>query len=350
MRHLKISISFLLIALLLCGCGHITPREAWPAGRALFLLSADPLAAPSAGETEERVVWVKDTEQERNMKTGEMILWQHNCQINQDGLLIEDYAVSEDNSRDPHIWKYQYDGNGNCTLEVEIQDWNAQGTFRVFDEEGRLLVDGPLCGMEDEEWLSSEEELRNMETTVEDPAQYEMIKSRYDLYMQFHSEMSFMLEGEQITAHIFPQWLYQYEYDNTGKLIRCLRLAINPEADKTILYDYETTANGSTRSCYTYQGGALVAQTRFYYDGEGREIRWEQLDEQGIPFIRRDKTYDSFGNLTELAIVRTATPSERIQYTYDENGNVLTEKKYDFSWREDIPSETHEYTYKALSY
>lgn len=350
MRHLKISIPFLLIALLLCGCGHITPREAWPAGRALFLLSADPLAAPSAGETEERVVWVKDTEQERNMKTGEMILWQHNCQINQDGLLIEDYAVSEDNSRDPHIWKYQYDGNGNCTLEVEIQDWNAQGTFRVFDEEDVLLMEGPVWGYDEEEGLAMEEDFKSAGHEEVGTDKSTTIKARCALFLQCSTVLSLPIDGEYEKLYIFPGWIYQYEYDGAGKVIRGQNLAVNPDVDKTILYDYETTANGSTRSCYTYQGGALVAQTRFYYDGEGREIRWEQLDEQGAPFSWRDRTYDSFGNLAEVSVGGTTTPFTQFKCTYDENGNVLTEKKYDFSWREDIPSETHEYTYKALSY
>ena len=82
----------------------------------LFACGAQAFAENAPADTDE-IVWVKDSETELNVKTGELTRWQHSCEFDSDGRIITDYAVSQDSEDKIKFTRYRYDNRGNQIWE-----------------------------------------------------------------------------------------------------------------------------------------------------------------------------------------------------------------------------------------
>ena len=115
----------------------------------------------------------------------------------------------------------------------------------------------------------------------------------------------------------YPQFGYEYAYDDQGRMIREVVLRGNPdfnilELSYTTDYTYDQDDN-MTSSTVTYQNGS-TARTDYVYDENGNLIR----EERGAVVV--EYVYDDKGNILE-----EKNNSTTVQYTYDQNGH-LTQK------------------------
>lgn len=298
----------------------------------------------------ESIVWVKDTEIERNMKTGEIITWQHEVKLNRDGHIEEDYSTDSDSNI--KILLYRYDNNGNCTWECQVDSSGyVNGQLREYDENNHVVIETRSGYMDEEDWLSLdqafEQEILDSDEEI-DPELLDAFRSRIALYKKYTVVDTFTIDGVSEKIYFFPMWIYQYEYDSSGRYLQAHRLESNPEGDYLILYDYEDTPDGYKRIQYVYRNGELSHRTIFYFDKYDREQEWEAVTLSGKQDQWRTTKYDSDGNVIEKISYTPWDGTTKTQYMYDINGNVVSEKSYDYSWNEDIPYETHEYTYKSV--
>ena len=298
----------------------------------------------------ERTIWVIDTELERDMKTGSVTTWQHDCKVNSDGLVEEDQVVNTSGSI--KILRYRYDSNGNCTWECRVDSaGNVDGRLREYDENNHVVIETTSYYMDEEEWQdidqAFEQELLDVGEEIDQESVAE-ISARIALYKKYTMMDVFTIGGNLEKVYFFPSRIYQYVYDSSGRYLQAHRLEVNPDEDYVILYDYEDTTDGYNQICYIYRNGELNYRTVFYYDNNKREQKWEAVGLDGKRYQWRTNQYDSKGNVVER-ISHTEWGTSKTQYTYDANGNIVSEKNYDYSWNEAIPYKTYEYTYKPIT-
>ena len=191
------------------------------------------------------------------------------------------------------------------------------------------------------------EELRQFESDYWERLD-EQERPRGELFKQYAFEDTVSFLDKEISIYSYPAGtVFQSEYDSSGKCIRSKSINLDPNSDVEILYSYENTSQGSVQTGYCYRNSELISMRIVHFDPFGREISFELTDMNGNRNSWRETLYDENGNIIK-SINGTKVSSPQVDcYEYDSYGNVISEKKYDYSWNEQIPYETHEYTYIA---
>ncbi len=165
---------------------------------------------------------------------------------------------------------------------------------------------------------------------------------------------------------------YQYFYDTNGKVIKEIisdnygyymeieyvhkknaieRYQREEENGPAFLFSTEYfDDNGQLVSSEVYQeDGTISYKKKYSYNSEGAVISDQWLDENGkqTRLEKYENTYNEDGRLMSATMVQTTgeyhnKPVKRLEWTYDHNGNILTETGFDLL---NNPS-TDEYAYK----
>ncbi len=128
----------------------------------------------------------------------------------------------------------------------------------------------------------------------------------------------------------YPQFGYEYAYDDQGRMIREVVLRGNPEfnvleVSYTTDYTYDKDGNMTSKT-WTYSNGSTT-RTDYVYDKDGNLIR-EEMGAVVVEYI-----YDKDGKILEEKYDDAV-----VQYTYDKDGK-LTKKQ-----RDEHVNTTSEYT------
>lgn len=311
---------------------------------------------PSSDSSTEKLpkgslVWVKDTETVNDMRSGEVITWQHECTVNRMGLIEEDLARGTDNRL--KIVRYRYDKAGNCVWESTYDGTNVHGLRREYNTDNQMIIETLSSGnwFDESEWRNIDQELLSDYVDPEeeiDPEIVAGIQERIDLFIKY-SLCEVYTEGERKgKVYIIPAGINQYEYDPFGKYDQLQLLYINPDDDVEVKTSYEDLSDGYKQTNSVYQYGRLRNYTVFCYDGFGRETYWELEAPNRNAVSWRRMEYDSAGNVIEC-FEHSNVGRINTTYEYDINGNVISEKIYDYDWSEDVPCMTCEYTYKQVA-
>ncbi len=119
-----------------------------------------------------------------------------------------------------------------------------------------------------------------------------------------------------------------YGYDNTGQLT-----TITFPSGRTLTYGYDDAQR--LTSITDHQGNSIT----YTLDAMGNRTKEETKDPGGVLTRKLEREYDSLSRLKR--IIGSATPSWDNDYTYDDNGNQLTET--------DGKNATTTHTYDALN-
>lgn len=167
-------------------------------------------------------------------------------------------------------------------------------------------------------------------------------------YKQYAFEETISFLDKNVTIYTYPSvYVEQFEYDSSGKYVCMQEFSEFPDSDLEMIFTYDNTPDGSVQTGYCYRNSELISRRIVHFDPAGREISLEFVDMNGNTNSWRQTKYDENGNIIERLNGGRASATRVNRYQYDSYGNVISEKKYDYSWNEDIPYETHEYTYIA---
>ena len=316
----------------------------------LFACGAQAFAENTPANADE-IVWVKDTETELDVKTGELTRWQHACELDSEGRIALDYAVAQDNDSKFKFTRHKYDAHGNQIWEdtIEISDnlaRGASGELFTYDDSNNN-IQAITMGSDAAVTSDNKELLKQFESEYWEGLP-EQERERGELFKQYAFEDTVSFLDKEILIYSFPiNSVFQSEYNSSGKCVRSQSISMNPAFDFELIFSYENTSDGSVQTGYCYRNSELISRRIVHFDPAGREISLEIVDMNGNTNSWRETTYDENGNIIERINGIRGTESRVDRYEYDSYGNVISEKKYDYSWNEDIPYETHEYTYIA---
>lgn len=121
-------------------------------------------------------------------------------------------------------------------------------------------------------------------------------------------------------------WHREYNYDENG--FRTAEREISSSGET--IYEKKHTAGDDGNCVLTeiFESGKMTAHSQYAYDDQGRVVK-EELYENGALIERIEYAYDGHGNHLSMKIYM----DDQLQmewtfaYTYDENGNILTQEE-----------------------
>lgn len=204
---------------------------------------------------------------------------------------------------------YTYDADGRTVKEVYTADGNVHTTTYTYNADGRLS---------EKHYASGGGDIRYTFT--------------YDEKGNLTEEKSVSSDGEETAT--------TYQYNDAGK--ETLR---RTEDNDGVRYEYETAYhdNGNVHTCSvrrSYESRTYI----FEYDKQGRLWREWNHPDGADPALEMERTYDENGHLlqthypntggtvkyvydTQGLLTETLDGAHHTVYTYDENGNLLTETR-----------------------
>ncbi len=220
---------------------------------------------------------------------------------------------------------YEYDAKGNCTkyaryegrlerlIYNELNEYDEQGnmirqTVQNFITEGGYRLSNVLVYEYEKGRVCSKAE------------------STYNAYGEIASEVvtRYLVNGEIETVSYYNgerklTKRYSYEYDEQGYLIRvfCDNLS-NVQGNMTMYYENDSQGRVLKMSEYDYQG-VLTYTTVYTYDSNSGKVQsYETRDEvNGWSTERREYDYDQNGNVLENRyFYRMAIQADESDYTY----------------------------------
>jgi serralysin len=236
---------------------------------------------------------------------------------------------------------YQYDAQGNLTTEVRFganQEMGSNMESYFYDDEGRLvrmeselLTTGPLpsgVGVTVYEYdengylvlqvtdLGNDGE-PNLTTSYENDS--------YGNPLRVETEEE--LDDDE---SIIEVWVYLYEYDSAGNVVRREQMQIGGEEQAVFLYQYYADGVVALERKVVNESG-YGHLSSWYYDSLGNAIR-EEHDEDGDGSVDRlvAYQYDDNGNVTRQFVDYSDAnePDALTTYDYDAR-HQLTDKELD---------------------
>ena len=215
-----------------------------------------------------------------------------------DGNILK-YTSYDGKEKQTYSWSAEYDTEGNMIKQIFYDESGAEESFDqwIYDERGLLV-----------------EEI-----------------SRGDKY-------------------------YTYEYDENGYRTKAVHYDTDGSEDPSNSYIFENDENGNVirRIGFDEKGNPKKYPAEYEYNSEGKETAAIIYNEDGTLWERRERTYDSNGNILEMSTVSSdGTKTVDINYLYDKDGNpqeVTAYKKGEVSDRyvyeyDENGNRTKEYAY-----
>lgn len=121
-------------------------------------------------------------------------------------------------------------------------------------------------------------------------------------------------------------WHRQYRYDTLGRLSSVVETASDGSDSSTVTYTYSADAT-SREQCGTDAAGN--AYTIHETLNEANQVTWSEYIQENIAVSVTTYTYDAMGRLsTEETRYSEDSSVLRIEYSYDEQGNLLDQYQY----------------------
>ena len=225
---------------------------------------------------------------------------------------LADNVMTSRTDAEGRLWRYEYDTNGNVTLETDPDNNTTTSNWNQFsqlltrtDRNGHTITNtydakGNLLMAQDAELnvtIHTYNDLGLRETTTSPRGDEHRTVYTYDTYGFLETEQK--AEGS----------LSQFEYDIRGRLIN----KTDPN-DNTTAFTYDSLDRLTQRT-----DPDAVSMT-YDYDNKGNKT--QEVTRQGITL---DYTYDERDRVESAARSGSQISNGNKAYSYDLNGNLLTE-------------------------
>ena len=137
-------------------------------------------------------------------------------------------------------------------------------------------------------------------------------------------------------------------YNDSGKVSTAEVWEFAEDGGFTAHYLYGYDANGNLAKSVQYEKDGSVSQsTEYTFDDDRKELNYAVYDGKGSMEYRKEFTYDADGYLlSEITYDPNGCIHDGIRYTNDEHGNPVTVADLQADGTE-VPSRTYTYTYDA---
>ena len=125
---------------------------------------------------------------------------------------------------------------------------------------------------------------------------------------------------------------YTYEYDENGYRTKAVNYDEDGSEDLTNSYIFENDENGNVirRIGFDENGDPEKYPMEYEYDPNGKETAAIIYNEDGTLWERRERAYDSSGNILEMSTVSPdGTKTVEMAYVYDDKGRPQEMTAYD---------------------
>ena len=218
---------------------------------------------------------------------------------------------------------YEYDGAGNVIKEAEfgINDAPAGYNSYEYDDKGRKTLLVSYMAVNDEEYS---EEYR---TSYEYDESGKLIKAVSTMdgktvsVTEYEYKNGLCVSENNYEGESFVISEYKYEYDDSDRISRCVRID-HIEGDTTE-NRYTYTSDGLLLADLSYgTDGKVISRTEYSYDDKGNAVKLSVYNAMGEPMSSTSKeyTYDDLGNIKRCVVTHS-----------DGSKGTTTEYKWEYS-------------------
>lgn len=216
---------------------------------------------------------------------------------------------------------YGYDGAGRIANEIELGENDApvsKSTFEYNDDglKTAMLVynaDGP------EEYSFAYrvdyEYDENGNLTREQRTENEIVTA---VTVNTYNDSGKLIKEEQYEGEEFLLCAYEYELDEAGNAVKCIRHDYLEGTDVEDRYTYDDKCQLISTVTCDAEGNAQ-SRTEYSYDENGNEIKCSVYDSQGglQSSTSNEYKYDDYGNIAKNVCTHSdGTPGTTIKYTW----------------------------------
>ena len=220
--------------------------------------------------------------------------------------------------------EYTYDENGNVVLEL-YYGTDGQQQYRLeyqYDDRGNVT--------------------HYYEYSPDKSIVYLSQILQYNEHGSVVHQIYYSNRGNSTLTEYTEISLYEYEYDDYGRVIEKRRYREDGSLVQTLKWSYDEHDN-----IIRYESGLVTSTYTYTYDDSGRVLQKIRYSSGGSIYSTVDYTYDAMGNVTsETELFHSNQRLSTTITTYDEYGFPLTVTKTDTTSDE---STYAEYTYIGVS-
>lgn len=216
---------------------------------------------------------------------------------------------------------HEYDGFGRAAKDVELGENDAPVSYSTYEYNEDGLKTATLVysatGPEEYEFAYriDYEYDNNGNCTRETRTENDTVVA---MTVYSYAENGVLIKEEQYEGEDFRICAYEYEVDENGNVIKCLRHDYMEDTEMEDRYSYNSDNQLVGVVSYDAEGN-VISRIEHDYDDEGNETKYSVYDAQGAlqSSIQNEYSYDKAGNIEK--IVRTQSDGKQgttIQYTW----------------------------------